>query len=156
VKPLACLLGVVFGVTLCWTGMSDPDVIRGALLFEQAYLFEFFAAAVATAAIGLQILRRTRGITWARQPVERRHVTGAMVFGVGWGITGACPGPIATMLGQGILWAVPLMAGVVIGVRLFLRQGSPDTEPACDVPSPTAAVPRPRPRPAQPARSAGR
>jgi uncharacterized protein len=140
VKALACLLGVVFGVTLCWTGMSDPDVIRGALLFEQAYLFEFFAAAVVTAAVGLQVLRRTRGITWARQPVQRRHVTGAVVFGIGWGITGACPGPIATMLGQGILWALPLMAGVVIGVRLFLRQGSPDTEPACDVPTATATA----------------
>ena len=37
---------LVFGVTLSGRGMSDPDVIRGALLFQEAYLFLFFASAV--------------------------------------------------------------------------------------------------------------
>ena len=51
-------IGLVFGITLCWSGMSSPDVIRGALLFEHSYLFLFFASAVGTAALGLALLRR--------------------------------------------------------------------------------------------------
>ena len=134
-RAAALALGVVFGVTLCWTGMSDPDVIRGALTFRSAYLFCFFAAAVGTAAVGLRVLRRTRGIPFDTQRPQRRHVTGAVLFGVGWGVSGACPGPIATQLGQGILWALPLAAGVAVGVRAFQRRGAGETEPACEAPA---------------------
>lgn len=137
-------IGVVFGVVLCWTGMSDPDVIREALLFQDSYLFLFFASAVATAAIGLQLVKRhqrrallTRTpIGWEPERPQRRHVSGAAIFGVGWGVACACPAPIATQLGQGIPWAIFTMAGVVGGVYLFLRGEQPDTEPACDRVSP--------------------
>ena len=54
------------------------------------------------------------------------------MFGLGWGIADACPGPIATQVGQGIPWALFTMAGVVAGVYLFLRRGAPETEPAAD------------------------
>ena len=45
-------MGVVFGVTLCWSGMISPEVIRSALLFEERYLFLFFGAAVVTSLVG--------------------------------------------------------------------------------------------------------
>jgi uncharacterized protein len=118
-----------------------PDVIRGALLFEDSYLFLFFASAVATATIGLRLLRRAGAVTWNPARVERRHVTGALIFGVGWGISDACPGPIAAQLGQGIGWAVWTLAGVMLGVYLFLRR-SEETEPARD-PEPTPGRRRP-------------
>ena len=51
-------VGLVFGVVLAWSGMMSPDVIRNALLFEDSYLFLFFGSAVATAGIGLRLLRR--------------------------------------------------------------------------------------------------
>ena len=131
-KALAALIGVVFGLTLSWTGMSDPDVIRGALTFKSAYLFLFFGSAVVTGVIALQVWAKVTGRAVLREKIERRHITGAAIFGLGWGVTGACPGPIASQIGQGILWAVPLMAGVVIGVRLFLSRAVCETEPAND------------------------
>ena len=67
-------------------------------------------------------------------PPERRHVTGALIFGVGWGVSDACPGPIATQLGQGIGWALWTLTGVLLGVYLFLRN-SEETEPATDAPT---------------------
>src|SRR4051812_49760145 len=54
------VVGLIFGVTLSWTGMSSPDVIREALLFEKAYLFLFFGSAVVTAFVGLRVLRAVR------------------------------------------------------------------------------------------------
>ena len=54
------LVGVVFGVTLSWTGMSSPEVLREALLLDNAYLYLFFASAVATSTLGLALLRRAR------------------------------------------------------------------------------------------------
>jgi uncharacterized protein len=133
-------IGVVFGVVLCWSGMSSPDVIREALLFEGSYLFLFFASAVLVATTGLRLLRRLRAralltgapIGWTPQRPERRHVLGSVVFGVGWGVADACPGPILTQVGQGIPWAVFTLAGAAGGVYLFLRR-SEDTEPPADV-----------------------
>jgi len=142
------VIGVVFGVVLCWSGMSNPNVIRQALLFENSYLYFFMASAVGTAALGLWLLRRRprrallvpAQIAWTRELPARRHVVGSLIFGIGWGVADACPGPIATQVGQGIAWALFTFVGAAAGVYIFLRQGSRETEPATD--RPTAPPPR--------------
>jgi uncharacterized membrane protein YedE/YeeE len=139
------LIGIVFGVTLSWSGMTSPVVIREALLFQQSYLFLFMASAVGTAAAGLWLLRQRERrallvpatLSWARERIERRHIVGSVIFGVGWGLADACPGPIATQVGQGIAWGAITLAGVTVGVYAFLRQERPETEPASQ-PAPAA------------------
>jgi hypothetical protein len=133
-------IGVVFGIVISWSGMAGPDVIRQALLFEQAYLFLMFASAVATASLGLALLRRRERnavltgerLTYGRDAIQRRHIIGSLLFGIGWGVADACPAPIAAQIGQGIPWAVFTLAGVGFGVWLFLRRGATETEPAGD------------------------
>jgi uncharacterized membrane protein YedE/YeeE len=140
-KVLAgALIGVVFGVVLSWSGMASPQVIRHALLFEQFYLYGMFATAVGTAWAGLALLRRRERravfggerLTYARERVERRHVTGALLFGLGWGVADACPGPIAAQLGQGVGWAVFTAAGAAAGIWVYLKRRAVETEPASD------------------------
>lgn len=123
------VIGIVFGVVLSWTGMTSPEIIREGLLFDDPYLFLFFASAVSTAFAGLWLLKRRapralltgERVQWHTVRPERRHVVGSLLFGVGWGVSGACPGPIATQLGQGIAWGVPTTIGLVIGIVLFGR-----------------------------------
>src|SRR3954453_11275162 len=108
--------------------MSSPVIIRQALLFEKSYLFLMFASAVATAAIGLGLLRRRERrallvntpLTFTTEAPARRHVIGSVIFGIGWGVADACPGPIATQVGQGIAWSLLTLAGAAAGVYLFL------------------------------------
>lgn len=140
-RAAGAAVGLVFGLTLCWSGMSNPDVIRSALLLEQSYLFLFFASAVLTAAVGLRLVRRRERralladtpVAWSPERPARRHVMGSVLFGIGWGVGDACPAPIATQLGQGIVWSVFTLAGVVAGVYLFLARGERETEPAADL-----------------------
>ena len=137
------VIGIVFGIVISWSGMASPEIIRHALLFEQAYLFLMFASAVATAWLGLALLRRRERaalltgdrLTYGREAVQRRHIVGSFLFGIGWGVADACPAPIAAQLGQGIPWAVFTLAGVGFGVWLFLRRSATETEPAADAPS---------------------
>ena len=152
-RAAAAVIGIVFGVVLSWSGLTSPEVIREGLLFQSAYLFLFFGAAVSTAFVGLAILRRRapralltgERVGWEPIRPERRHVAGSVLFGIGWGVAGACPGPIATQLGQGIAWAVPTTIGLVVGIVLFGRlqaraQRDPQRTPAASViPSPVAA-----------------
>ena len=125
------VVGVVFGVTLSWTGLTSPEVLREALLLDNAYLYLFFASAVATSTLGLWLLRRARAralltgepVAWTRETPRRNHVVGSVLFGVGWAVADACPGPIATQVGQGVLWSLFTITGVVIGMVIFLRAG---------------------------------
>ena len=147
------LIGVVFGVVLSWSGMTSPDVIREGLLFQSSYLFLFFFGAVSTAFVGLRLLKRKappalltgETVQWETVKPERRHVAGSLIFGVGWGISGACPGPIATQLGQGIVWGIPLTVGLVLGILLFGRmQSRAHARPARRVRTKAPVVPSPR------------
>jgi uncharacterized membrane protein YedE/YeeE len=148
------LIGIVFGVVLSWSGMTSPEIIRDGLLFQDAYLFLFFGGAVTTAFAGLWLLKRRapralltgERVQWETVRPERRHVVGSLLFGVGWGVSGACPGPIATQLGQGIAWGVPTTVGLVLGIVLFgrmqARSRTPagrETTAASVIPSPAAA-----------------
>jgi uncharacterized protein len=80
-------------------GHDEPEVIREGLLFGDAYLFLFFGGAVSTAFAGLWLLRRRapralltgERVQWETVDPERRHVVGSLLFGIGWGVAGACP-----------------------------------------------------------------
>ncbi|CAN5258650.1 hypothetical protein BH20ACT16_BH20ACT16_10320 [soil metagenome] len=129
IRTAGFVIGIVFGVVLSWTGMTSPEIIREGLLFEDPYLFLLFCSAVSTAFAGLWLLKRRapralltgERVQWETVKPERRHVVGSLLFGIGWGISGACPGPIATQLGQGIAWGVPTTIGLVLGIVLFGR-----------------------------------
>jgi uncharacterized membrane protein YedE/YeeE len=154
-RVAGALIGIVFGVVLSWSGMTSPEVIREGLLFQSSYLFLFFGGAVTTAFVGLWILRRRapralltgERVQWETIKPERRHVAGSLLFGIGWGVSGACPGPVATQLGQGIAWGIPTTLGLVLGILLFGRlQARAQAEPerargpaAAVMPSPVAA-----------------
>ncbi len=129
-RGAAAAVGTIFGITLSWSGMTDPDVIRDGLLFREAYLFLFFASALATAHVGLRILRNRRPralltgerVAWTTVRPARRHVVGSLLFGVGWGVADACPGPVAAQVGQGVPWSICTGAGLALGVWLYLRR----------------------------------
>jgi uncharacterized membrane protein YedE/YeeE len=142
VRVASVLLGAGFGFLLSWGQFIDPDRIRDMLLLRDAYMWEMFALAVAIGFVGLRAMRRAgtralltgRPVSWVTERPDRRHLVGAAIFGVGWAVSDVCPGPVAAQLGQGILWVLPLLAGVLLGINLFLRgQEAPASKPD-DVP----------------------
>ena len=128
----AFVVGAVFGLTLSWAGMTSPDVLRDGLLFRDPYLMLFFASALATAFVGLRVLKVLQAravltgepVAWSTVRPERRHIVGSVLFGIGWAVADVCPGPIAAQLGQGVPWALATLVGLVGGLLLFNRRSA--------------------------------
>ena len=130
VRLAAALFGAAFGFLISWGQFSDPDRIRDMLLLSDLYLYLMMFSAIAVAFAGTWLLRRRNAralltgepLSVERTRPERRHIVGAAIFGVGWAIVDSCPAPIAAQLSQGVLWSLFTIAGVFIGVEVYLRR----------------------------------
>ncbi|MDX6581052.1 MAG: uncharacterized protein QOI10_236 [Solirubrobacterales bacterium] len=122
--------GIAFGFLISWGQFTDPDRIRQMLLLEDAYLYLMMFTAMGVGFAGIRILRRRRKtalltgepVTWSTERPRANHIAGAAIFGLGWAIADSCPAPIAAQLAQGVLWALPTIAGVLVGIELHFRR----------------------------------
>src|SRR4051812_35454389 len=130
VRLAACAFGALFGFLISWGQFSDPDRIRDMLLLRDPYLYLMMFSAIAVAGAGTLLLRRRRAralltgepLSVERTRPERRHFVGAAIFGVGWAGADSCPAPIAAQLTQGVWWSLCTIAGIFIGVEVYLRR----------------------------------
>ncbi|MCC6806383.1 MAG: YeeE/YedE family protein [Deltaproteobacteria bacterium] len=115
-------LGLLFGFVLVNNGAADYDSMQRMFAFEEFRLFGTAIVTTSLTALGLAWLRRSRvaaTVSFSRKPVRRGTVVGACVFGVGWGVSGTCPGTALVQLGSGHFIALATIAGIVVGQRLF-------------------------------------
>lgn len=110
--------GTAFGWLLSRSGAADYDFIQGMFLFSNAQLYGIIGTAIAVAAPGIWWLKR-RGYPVAPKPAHRGNAIGGALFGVGWSMTGMCPGPILVNVGEGKLYALAALAGVLVGAAAF-------------------------------------
>ncbi|KNY09265.1 membrane protein [Achromobacter piechaudii] len=119
-------IGLVFGLGLIISGMTDPGKVLGfldlaglwdpslALVMGGAVMVGLFAFTVARKR-ATSVLGGAMQLPTARQ-IDRRLVLGSLMFGVGWGIAGFCPGPAIVSLGAGepkaILFVLAMLAGM--------------------------------------------
>jgi hypothetical protein len=150
-KALALCFGIGFGFVLGWARLTEYDVIRDMLLLREFDLYLMMGSAVVTAFVGSRVLRASGArswvdhapIGWATSRPTRQHVSGSIIFGLGWGIAGTCPGPVAAQLGRGQAAALPTVAGILAGVALmdYLRRREEISTAPIDVPEATATSP---------------
>ncbi len=117
-------LGLVFGEGLVLSGMTNPAKVRAFLDVRGAWdpsLAFVMGGAVVTCAALYAIARRRNPPPAAlaeTRPIDARLISGAAIFGVGWGLVGACPGPAIVLLGGGAAWSFVFVIAMAIGARL--------------------------------------
>lgn len=126
---LSLLLGVTFGVGLILAGMSDP--LKVLAFLDIAGNWDPSLALVMGGAIGVAApayaLARRRTTTWlgtpflpeAVVPVDSSLLAGSVVFGIGWGLSGFCPGPALVGLGVAYLPATVFVIAMVFGMEAY-------------------------------------
>lgn len=121
------LLGFAFGLTLVRSEAVSWYRIQEMFRFQSFHMFGLIGTAVATGALGVFLLGRhgIRTLTGGplsvarREPGWRRYLLGGSVFGLGWGLGGACPGPMFALVGSGLTGGLVLLASAVLGTYLY-------------------------------------
>lgn len=124
----ALLAGLVFGLGLIASGMTDPAKVLAFLDLAGAWdpsLALVMGGAIAAARLPFGWARR-RGQGWAGQRIEwpsehgitPRLIVGGLLFGIGWGLVGLCPGPAVVALAAGLpnawIFVLAMLAGLLL------------------------------------------
>lgn len=120
------LLGICFGIVLIQSEVSSWYRIQEMFRFESFHMYGVICSAIAVATLGKFVLRKTKtksftGNEIAIAPKKYHHglIIGGLLFGIGWGLTGVCPGPAYALIGKGVLGLIVLFISALIGTWTY-------------------------------------
>lgn len=126
---LSFVSGLVFGVGLLVSGLANPAKVLGFLDLAGAWdpSLAFVMAGAIAVASGAFALAGRRSATLIGTPmrlpssrtIDRPLILGSVVFGIGWGLAGFCPGPALVALGAGQAKALAFVAAMLAGMALY-------------------------------------
>ncbi|MBO9646419.1 MAG: YeeE/YedE family protein [Pseudacidovorax sp.] len=127
-QVVAFLVGLLFGLGLILSGMTDPGKVQGFLDLAGAWdpSLAFVMGGAILVGLGAFAVARRRSKAWlggamqlpTRRDIDRPLVVGSLVFGAGWGLAGFCPGPALVALAAGhwqaLLFTLAMLAGMAL------------------------------------------
>ena len=130
VRPhlLYLLAGTYFGIVLTKTEVISWYRIQEMFRFQSFHMYGVIGAAVAVAALAVSYLKRKQVTTIEGEPIViqpkvmgrgYRYWIGGSLFGLGWALTGACPGPLFALAGNGVTVVVVAIASAVAGTWTY-------------------------------------
>ena len=126
---IGLLAGLLFGFGLLISGMTDPVKVQGFLDVFGAWdisLALVMGGGLVVAIIGVQLAKR-QGSSWigtsidmpTKTTINKKLLIGAMLFGIGWGLVGICPGPGIVLLGTGVWQAYVFIPAMIVGMLIY-------------------------------------
>jgi len=124
---LTLLLGFLFGSILIATQAYSWFRIQEMFHFDSFHMYGVLFSAIATAALSLFIIKKFKIKTISGQKVVlepkklewKANIIGGLLFGIGWGLTGACSAPLYVLMGMHYKIGISLFLGAMSGVVLF-------------------------------------
>ncbi|MEZ4837987.1 DUF6691 family protein [Flavobacterium sp.] len=121
------LVGILFGIVLTKTEAVSWYRIYEMFHFQSFHMYGIIGTAIATGVVGIQIIKRNKVKDIEGMPIEildkekgnARYWIGGILFGLGWALVGACPGPIFILLGAGFYNVAFVLLGAIFGTFLY-------------------------------------
>ena len=121
--------GLLFGIGLLISGMTDPVKVQGFLDVFGAWdisLALVMGGGLIVALVGVQLAKRQQS-SWigtsidmpSKTTINKKLLIGAMLFGIGWGLVGICPGPGIVLLGTGQWQAYVFIPAMIFGMIMY-------------------------------------
>lgn len=121
------LVGIIFGITLAKTEVISWYRIYEMFRFDSFHMYGIIGSAVILGAIGVQIMKRSKMKNMLGNEIPfnpknmsvPRYLIGGILFGFGWALVGACPGPMFILIGFGY-WSIFLVIiGALVGTLAY-------------------------------------
>jgi uncharacterized membrane protein YedE/YeeE len=130
-EPLwpSLVLGIYLGVVFTKAEVISWFRIQEMFRFQSFHMYGIIASAVTVAALGTWLLRRRGARTWTGGAIDMtplqwegagvRYWLGGALFGLGWAMTGACPGPMFALVGTGLSVMTVAILSALAGVWTY-------------------------------------
>jgi uncharacterized protein len=120
------LIGMYLGILFIKSEVANWQRIHDMFLLKEAYMYLIISLAIGVAMLSMFLIRRLeiksvdgKLIKYEPKPYHNGVIIGGMLFGAGWAITGACPGPIYAQIGAGAWMALFTFAGAMLGMYCY-------------------------------------
>lgn len=121
------LLGILFGVVMTKSEAVSWYRIQEMFLFQSFHMYGIIGVAVILGAVYVALIKRYHIRSFTGDPIQispknmsiPRYLFGGTIFGLGWAMTGACPGPMYTLVGHGYWIMLVVIAAAVLGTLLY-------------------------------------
>jgi uncharacterized protein len=120
------LIGFLFGLALIKGEATSWYRIQEMFHFEGVQIFGIFFTAIPTAALGLFLIKKYgiksssgEAITLHKKHFSKGTIYGSALFGIGWGLTGVCPGTMYVQIGSGYIISIVILLSALAGLWLF-------------------------------------
>lgn len=114
------IYGIVFSIILIKVEAISWFRIQEMFHFQSFHMYGVLLSGIAVALIGIQLLKR-KGIVETKQKPSQlpANILGGLSFGIGWGITGACTGPLYSLIGLQLWPATVVLVGALLGTFVY-------------------------------------
>jgi uncharacterized membrane protein YedE/YeeE len=128
--PVYLLLGVAFGFVLSRSEVLSWFRIQEMFRFQSFRMYGIIGSAIVTAALSVALIKRAglKAASGERISIPRkelgsgiRYAAGGAIFGLGWALTGACPGPLFALIGDDVPVMVVAVVSALLGTWLYGR-----------------------------------
>lgn len=126
--PVYLLLGVCFGITLTKSEVLSWFRIQEMFRFQSPRMYEIIVSAIVVAAASVAFIKKLKLKTISGEPITIppksmglgvRYAVGGTIFGLGWALAGACPGPLFALVGNGITVMIVAIGSALAGTWLY-------------------------------------
>lgn len=121
------LLGVLFGIVLVKGEVVSWYRIQEMFRFQSFHMYGVIGSAVLLGTIVMAFIKRTQLRSYYGEQIKiakkdfsiARYLYGGILFGIGWALTGACPGPIYILIGYGFTIFIPILLSAILGTFVY-------------------------------------
>ena len=122
------VLGIFFGILFTKSEVISWFRIQEMFRFQSFHMYGIIGSAVAVAALSVWLIKKFQVRTLSGEPITippkawgggHRYWIGGLLFGLGWALTGACPGPLFALLGQGVGVIAVTLTSAIFGSWLY-------------------------------------
>jgi uncharacterized membrane protein YedE/YeeE len=120
------ILGFIFGIILVKAEVISWFRIQEMFRFQSFQMYGIIGSAIAVGMLSIWLIKKNQVKSISGDPIviadkkfTKGNIFGGLMFGLGWAMTGACPGPLYALIGSGIVVVIVVLMSAVLGTYVY-------------------------------------